>query len=126
MRHALIMLFAAALPMSGFGQTASKAEAELVQELAPCLVQGAPPDWQRLFMIVELPEAGAPSGRVRYLAVREAPPDPVDYVPCDPQKMAQLLMESRKDQSPERRGWIGARLSIHGSGRFDLNYDYPR
>ena len=126
MRHALIMLLSVLLPLDGFGQTASKAEADLVQDLAPCLVQGAPPDWQRLYMIVELPESGAPTGRVRYLAAREAVPEPVDYVPCDPQKMAKLLMESRGDQAPERRGWTGARLTVHRNGRFDLNYDYPR
>lgn len=124
MRHALIMLLAAALPASGFGQTASKAETELVMQIAPCMVQGTPEDWQRLYMVIELPEPGAPSGRARYLVARDG--EPVAYTPCDPQKPAQMLMDSRQDQAPERRGWTGARLVIHRSGRFDLNYDYPR
>lgn len=126
MRHALIMLLAALFPLAGFGQTASKAEAELVQELAPCLVQGVPENWERIYMVVELPEPGAPSGRVRYLVTRDSAPDPLPYVPCDPKKPAELLMESRKDQAPERRGWTGARLTIRRDGRFDISYDYPQ
>jgi hypothetical protein len=125
MRHALIMLLAA-LSLPALAQTASTAEAELVQQLAPCLVQGVPGNWERIYMVMELPEAGAPSGRVRYLVTRDSAPDPAPYTPCDRQKPAQLLMDSRKDQSPERRGWTGARLTIHRNGRFDLNYDYPR
>ena len=124
MRHALIMLLAAALPASGFGQTASKAETDVVVQIAPCMVHGTPEDWQRLYMVIELPEPGAPAGRARYLVERDG--EPVAYVPCDPQKPAQMLMDSRQEQPPERRGWTGARLVIHRSGRFDLNYDYPK
>ena len=66
MRHALIMLLLAiamtAAPAIGFSQTASRAEAEIAQEIAQCMVQGPPVDWARLYMIIELPEAGAPSG----------------------------------------------------------------
>jgi hypothetical protein len=131
MRHALIMLLLAAAPASGFGQTAppptaSKAESQVAQEIAQCMLQTAPTDWQRLFMIVELPEPGAPSGRVRYMATRDFAPDPVPFTPCDPQLPAKLLMESRENLAAERRGWTGARLTIQRDGRFDLNYDYPR
>ena len=126
MRHALIMLLLAAIPAIGFGQTASKAEAEVAQEIAKCMLETAPSDWQKLFMIIELPEAGAPAGRVRYMATRDFAPDPVAYTPCDPQVPANLLMEARETQATERRGWTGARLIISRDGRFDLNYDYPK
>jgi len=126
MRHALIMLLLAAIPAIGFGQTASKAEAEVAQEIAKCMLETAPSDWQKLFMIIELPEAGAPAGRVRYMATRDFAPDPVAYTPCDPQVPAKLLMEARETQATERRGWTGARLIISRDGRFDLNYDYPK
>lgn len=126
MRHALIMLLLAALPAIGFSQTASKAEAEVAQQIAQCMVDGAPRDWERLYMIVELPEAGAPSGRVKYLTQGDFSPDPVAYTPCDPQTPAKLLMEARENLAAEKRGWTGARLVIHRSGRFDLNYDYPK
>jgi hypothetical protein len=126
MRHLLIMLLLAAVPAIGFGQTASKAEAEVAQEIAQCLVQGPPGDWDRLYMIIELPEPGAPSGRVRYVAENDLTAERTAYTPCDPQKPAQLLMDARDSQSAERRGWTGARLVIHRNGRFDLNYDYPR
>lgn len=126
MRHALIMLLVAAVPAIGFGQSASKPEAEAVLKIAKCLAEGPPEDWQRLYMVVELPEPGSPSGRARYLAQRDFAADPVAYTPCDPQQPAKILMDSRESQAPERKGWTGARLVIHRDGRFDLNYDYPR
>ena len=130
MRHALIMLLLAismtAAPAIGFGQTASKAEAQVAQEIAKCMVQNAPTDWRKLFMIIELPEPNAPAGRVRYIATRDFSPDPAAYTPCDPQLPAKLLMDAREAQPAERRGWTGARLTISSDGRFDLNYDYPK
>jgi hypothetical protein len=122
----LLAIAMTAAPAIGFGQTASKAEAQVAQEIAKCMVQNAPTDWQKLFMVIELPEAGAPSGRVRYMATRDFAPDPIAYTPCDPQTPAKLLMEARETQSAERRGWTGARFTIQRDGRFDLNYDYPK
>ena len=122
----LLAIAMTAAPAIGFSQTASRAEAEIAQEIAQCMVQGPPVDWARLYMIIELPEAGAPSGRVKYLAQGDFSPDPVAYKPCDPQKPAQLLMDARESQSAEKRGWTGARFIIHRSGRFDLTYDYPK
>jgi hypothetical protein len=115
-----------AAPAIGFGQTASKAEAQVAQEIAQCMVTNAPGDWQKLFMIIELPEPGAPSGRVRYMATRDFAPDPVAYTPCDPQTPAKLLMDARETQSAERRGWTGARFTNQRDGRFGLNSDYPK
>ena len=121
------MLCLATIPASGLAQSASIAETNAVARIAECLVVGAPPDWQKLYMIVELSEAGAETGEVRYLAQRESSPDkPVPYVPCDLKKPAQILIESRKQQVPERKGWTGARLTLHESGKFELNYDYPK
>jgi hypothetical protein len=121
------MLVLAAAPASAFAQAASLSETSAVARIAECLVVGAPPDWQKLQMVVELTEAGAETGQVRYLATRESSPDtPVPYVPCDLKKPAQLLIESRKQQVPERKGWTGARLTLHETGKFELNYDYPK
>jgi hypothetical protein len=120
------MLLLAAAPAIGFGQTASKAEAEIAQEIAQCMVQGPPADWDHLYMIIELPEPGAAAGRVRYMAENDLAANRVAYTPCDPQTPAKLLMDARESQPAERRGWTGARFIIHRNGRFDLNYDYPR
>jgi len=121
------MLLLAAAPAAAFAQTASIAETTAVARIAECLIIGPPSDWQKLHMVVELAEPGAETGQVRYLAVRESAPDtPVPYVPCDPKKPAQILIQSRKDQVPERKGWTGARLTIHENGKFELNYDYPK
>jgi hypothetical protein len=122
----LLAIATTTAPAIVFGQTASKAEAEVAQEIAKCMLATAPNDWQKLFMIVELPEAGAPSGRVRYMVTRDFAPDPAAYTPCDPQVPAKLLMDARESQAAERRGWTGARLIISRDGRFDLNYDYPK
>ena len=130
MRHALIMLLLAvaitSAPAIGFSQTASKTEAEVAQQIAQCMVEGPPEDWERLYMIIELDEPGAPAGRVRYVAEGKTSTQQTAYVPCDPREPARLLMDARESQSAERRGWTGARLVIHRSGRFDLNYDYPK
>ena len=127
MRQILIMLALAAAPASMFAQSASISETTAVARIAECLVQGAPNDWQRLYMVVELENPGDETGNVRYLAARAADPDhPVAYTPCDLKKPARVLIEARKRQVPERKGWVGARLVLHEDGKFELNYDYPK
>ena len=122
------MLCLALAPGSGLAQSgASLAETDAVARIAECIAQGAPNDWQRLYMVIDLAEPGAETGNVRYLAVRaSAPNEPVAYTPCDIRKPATILLEARKRQTPERKGWIGARLTLHESGKFELNYDYPK
>jgi len=129
MRHLAIMLFLALAPGCGFAQQggASLAETDAVARIAECIAQGAPEDWQRLYMVIELAEPGAETGQVRYLAARASAPDaPVAYTPCDTRNPATVLLEARKRQTPERKGWIGARLTLHEDGKFELNYDYPK
>jgi hypothetical protein len=126
MKHGLIMLALAAAPAGLFAQGASISETNAVARIAECLAEGPPPDWQQLYMVIELSEPGAETGAVRYLARRASAPDePVAYTPCDTRKPAKILIESRKQQPPERKGWTSARLVIHSDGKFDLKYDYP-
>jgi hypothetical protein len=132
MNHRLIMLALAAAPLlvaprPALSQGASISETNAVARIAECLVVNAPDDWQQLTMEVHLDEPGAENGRVRYLAKRAASPDqPVAYTPCDAAKPAKVLIEARKQQRPERKGWTGARLVLHNDGKFQLNYDYPK
>lgn len=127
MRQMLIMLALAAAAASTFAQNASISETNAVARIAECLVQGAPNDWQQLYMVIELEKPGDETGNVRYLARRAADPDhPVAYTPCDFKKPAVILIEARKRQVPDRKGWIGARLVLHEDGKFELNYDYPQ
>jgi hypothetical protein len=127
MRHLLIMLFLALTSAGALAQSASPAETEAVASIAECIVQGAPDGWQRLYMVIDLAEPGAETGKVRYLAARASAPDqPVAYTPCDTSKPAKVLLDARTRQAPERRGWIGARLTLHESGKFELNYDFPK
>ena len=121
------MLLLAAAPPAAFAQAASLSETNAVARIAECLIVGPPSDWQTLYMVIELAEAGAQTGQVRYLAVRESAPEkPEPYVPCDLKKPAQLLIEARKWQPPERQSWTGARLTLHENGKFEINYDYPK
>ena len=123
MRHLLIML--SLIPACAFGQEASEAERSAVAEIAQCIVQNAPEDWSRLIMVVHLEQPGAETGQVRYVAARTSSEEPVGYVPCDPSQPARILLDSRKQQAPEKRGWTGARLVLRRDGKFSLNYDYP-
>ena len=121
------MLVLALAPGFGFAQSASLAETDAVARIAECIAQGAPEDWQRLYMVIDLAKPGDETGQVRYLAARaSAPNEPVAYTPCDTRKPAVILLEARKRQTPERKGWIGARLILYENGKFELNYDYPK
>ena len=128
MRHLVIMLLLTLGPRFAFAQGgASLAETDAVARIAECIAQGAPPDWQRLYMVIDLAKPGDETGQVRYLATRASAPDtPVAYTPCDMRKPATILIEARKRQTPERKGWVGARLTLHEDGKFELNYDYPK
>jgi len=108
-------------------QTASPAENEAVSGIAPCLVQGLPDDWVRIYMVVELARPGDESGGVRYLVSRRDTPDQAEpYTPCDIRAPARALLAVRAQQSPERSRWTGARLVLHPSGNFELRFDYPQ
>ncbi len=127
MRHLAIMLSLTIAPVLALAQSASPGETEAVERIAECIVQGAPSDWRRLYMVIELEKPGDETGEVRYLATRASDPDqPVAYTPCDVRKPALILIEARKEMSPERAGWISARLLFEESGKFELHYDYPK
>lgn len=126
MKRVLIMLLSLACTAAG-AQQASQSETNAVVRIAECIAEGAPHDWTRLFMVVELAEPGAETGQVRYLAARASDPEAlVAYVPCDTAKPARILLEARKHLPPERKGWTGARLTLENSGKFGINYDYPK
>ena len=127
MKKLLIMLSLAALPASVLSQEASMSETNAVARIAECLVEGPPNDWQSLMMVIELDEPGAETGRARYLAKRASVPEQtVAYTPCDTAKPAKILLDARKMLAPERKGWTGARLTLHSDGKFELNYDFPK
>lgn len=119
------MLCLALTSPAALAQSASLGETDAVARIAECIVQGAPSDWQRLYMVVELAKPGDDSGDVRYLAKRASEDGPVAYTPCDVKKPAMILIEARKRLPPERKSWISARLTFEEDGKFQLHYDYP-
>src|SRR2546421_6860214 len=85
---------------------------------------GAPGDWQRLTMVVELEKPGDATGGVRYFAT-DASGKAEPYTPCDTRKPALMLLEARKSQTPERKGWTSARLVLSEDRKLELHYAYP-
>jgi hypothetical protein len=107
-------------------QPASPQETEAVARIAPCLVQGLPDDWLRIYVVIDLARPGDESGNVRYLVSRRDAPDRVEpYTPCDLRAPAVGLLATRPYQTTARSRWTGARLVLHPSGNFELNFDYP-
>ena len=93
------MLALAAAPAIAFAQGASISETNAVARIAECLAQGAPGDWQRLTMVVELDKPGDETGKVRYFAT-DASGKPEPYTPCDTRKPR---LESRTAPGPLKR-----------------------
>jgi len=108
-------------------QAAAPYEIEVVQRIAQCLAQGAPEDWLRIYMIVELENPGDATGGVRYLASRESAPDkPEPFTPCDIRGPALAVLGVREHQAPDKARWTGARIVLLRDGSFSLGYDFPQ
>lgn len=129
MRNLLTLLLAIALaaPAAVTAQEASAAEQKAVSAIVECLLEGLPEDWRRVEMVVELAKPGAETGDVQYRVTRGDTPDQYEsFTPCDVRKPARTLLDARKSQPAERRGWTGARLLLQRDGKFGLHYDYPK
>jgi hypothetical protein len=123
---AALLIASFCAPLSAAAQAAEAFEVEALQKIAPCLAQGAPPDWLRLYMVIELENPGDETGGVRYLATREETPDqPEPFVPCDIRSPALALLAVREHQAPDRRRWTSARVVLLRDGSFSLGYDFP-
>ena len=126
---AIVVVFAAAQAwaQAPADQAASNAETRTVADIVDCLVAGLPEDWKAATMEVNLEKPMDDTGGVRYLMSREEGASPAEaFEPCDVKKPARLLIELRNVQPPERRGWIGAQVSIRRDGRFGIRYGYPK
>jgi hypothetical protein len=121
---ALIIICAAG---AASGQEAKPNEMQAVTEIAQCMVEGLPDDWVTAHMIVELANAGASTGGVRYLVGRKDAQDQLEpFTPCDTEAPAKALIGLRDSQPADRRGWSSARLVVERDGKFRLNYDFPK
>ena len=108
-------------------QEANREETEAINEIVQCLVQGLPSEWVAAHMIVELAAPGGSTGGVRYLVAKtEGDGELEPFMPCDAQAPANILVDLRSSQAPERRNWTGARLVLQRDGSFRLNYDFPK
>jgi hypothetical protein len=98
-----------------------------VTSIVECMVPGLPGDWTEAVMVVELAKPGDETGSVLYLVARGGAATPAEpFTPCDIRKPAMTLIEARKELPAARRGWTGARVTIHRDGKFGLKYDYPK
>jgi hypothetical protein len=128
MKHLIIIALLAAAPFSVRAQQASEEETRLLNEIAQCLVVGLPHDWRQAEMLVELKSPEAETGEVRYLMMRNLSGGQYEtFLPCnDRQPARDLVVEMRKLQPAEKRGWKGARFVAYRSGKFDLTLDYSK
>ncbi len=126
---AMLVAFAAAQAwaQAPAGKAASDTETRTVADIVDCMVAGLPEDWRAAAMEVNLEKPMDETGAVRYQMSRDenAPPSE-PFTPCDVKKPARLLIDLRRLQPPERRGWIGAQVSIRRDGRFGIRYGYPK
>ena len=127
MRRLLLAAVAAALvPFHATrAQEANSTQMETISQIAVCLAQGLPKEFESAHMIVELAHPGDSTGKVRYLVFRTAVDKPESFTPCDTDGPPKALIALRDREPPERRGWTTARLVLEHDGSFRLNYDFP-
>ena len=125
MKKTLFTALLALTPFAARAQQASDSERQLVDRVAQCLVAGLPEDWRTAVLRLELDAPGADNGTVSYLFLRSPEAEKFEsFSPCDAKAPAVALLDSRKDQAPERRNWKLARLTLHRDGMFEVKYEY--
>jgi hypothetical protein len=128
MKRLIIIALLAAAPLAARAQQASEEETSLLQEIAQCLAAGLPHDWRQAEMLIELKNAEAETGDVRYLMMRNLSGGQLEpFLPCNERQAAHdLVVGMRKLQPAEKRGWKGARFVVYRNGKFDLTFDYSK
>ena len=128
MKHLIIIALLAAAPISVRAQQASEEETRLLNEIAQCLTVGLPHDWRQAEMLVELKSPEVETGDVRYLMMRNLSGGQYEtFLPCNERQPARdLVVQIRKLQPAEKRGWKGARFVMYRNGKFDLTLDYSK
>jgi hypothetical protein len=127
MKH-LIIIALLLVPFAARAQQASEPETKVLEQIAECLAKGLPRDWRQAEMLVELKSPEAETGDVRYVMMRNLSGGQYEtFTPCDAREAARMLVvEMRKLQPADRRGWKGARFVIQRGGKFDLTLDYSK
>jgi hypothetical protein len=128
LQRLIIIALLAAAPFAARAQEASEEETKLLNGIAECLAAGLPHDWRQAEMLIELKDPQAETGEVRYLMMRNLSGGQMEpFLPCDGRQAArELVVELRKLQPAEKRGWKGARFVVYRSGKFDLTLDYSK
>ena len=128
MKRLIIIALLAAAPLAARAQQASEEETKLLHQIAECLAAGLPHDWRQAEMLVELKSAEAETGEARYLMMRNLSGGQLEpFRPCNERQAARdLVVEMRKLQPAEKRGWKGARFVVYRTGKFDLTFDYSK
>lgn len=122
---ALTALALLALPVHA--QQASDRQTKLLHQIGECLAKGLPPDWRQAEMTVDLKAPGGQTGDATYLMMRKLSGGRYEpFKPCDERKAARSLLEVRKLQPADKRGWKSAHLAIYSDGKFELTFDYPK
>ena len=127
MRRLIIMGLLLAASAGALAQKASADQNRIVGEVAQCLQAGLPENWAVAEMSIELKKPGADSGEATYVMRRKLSGGQFEpFRPCDEKKAALTLLDLRKSQPKDRRGWTGARLILRSEGSYDLTFDYSK
>ena len=100
---------------------------KVVQEIANCILAGAPQGWRTAGVEVNELEN---DGKQRQFEARYfhtgADGKRVELVPCDAREPALNVYRLNSALDPDKRDWVRATLSFTSEGKFELKYDYPK
>src|SRR5689334_1545586 len=112
----IVLVFAAAQVLAqptSENRGASDAENRAVADIVDCMVAGLPDSWRQATMEINLDKPFDETGSVRYVYTNEEGTPPTEpFTPCDVKRPARTLIDLRQTLAPERRGWVGAQVTI--------------
>jgi hypothetical protein len=105
-------------------------DAEIVGLIGQCLAENAPDDWRTLiFRLDKHPAAGGgkPTVKVEHMVIAGAEGSaPKDLKPCRPDYAPKAVETFRETQDEKAARWTGITVTVERSGRYSINYRYPK
>lgn len=115
-------------PKADANRPAESGRAEdVVQEIANCLLAGAPQGWRTLGVEVkELKNDGKERQFEAVYQVVDSQGKTLELKPCDAREPAMNVYKLNSALEPDKRQWTRATLSFTSEGKFELKYDYTQ
>jgi len=114
-------------PAPAAGNAESGRAEDVVQEIANCLLAGAPQGWRTLGVEVkELKSDGRERQFEAVYQVVDSQGKTQELKPCDAREPAMNVYKLNSALEPDKRQWTRATLSFTSEGKFELKYDYSQ